>query len=175
MSRGPPSRCCTRPCFPSGGSCTPARGSCCCCSSCRWSWPPGCPPGCVGCTSPTSTYPPCRGSCVRSVNLHQGAPTQKFLKESVRTAGARRAASQKRRCFTYLFDSCCSKAPHCLSNSPQVEMILRNAAQAIQLKKNSHGVQNSLCQRLTIIPVCSLSAKFTGLQKLSSLIIQPLC
>lgn len=51
------------------------------------------------------------------------------------TVAARRAASQKRRCFTYLFDSCCSKAPHCLSNSPQVEMILRNAAQAIQLKK----------------------------------------
>lgn len=65
-SRAPPSGGCIQPCFPSEGSCTPARGSW-WCSSSLWSWPPGCPPGCVGCTTLTSTSQPCQGSYQREI------------------------------------------------------------------------------------------------------------
>lgn len=39
--------------------------------------------------------------------------------------------------FSYLFDSCCSNAPHCLSNSPQVAIILQNTTQNQKMFKIS--------------------------------------
>ena len=70
-SRGLPSGCCIQPCFPSEGSCIPARDSW-WHSSSLWSWPPGCRPGCVGCTTLTSTYPLCPGSCREGLIVFRG-------------------------------------------------------------------------------------------------------
>lgn len=101
-SRGPPSGCCIQPCFPSEGSCIPARGSW-WRSSSQWSWSPGCPPGCVDCTTLTGTYPPCPGSCghghglLQTLCLVDSAPHElyQFQKQEWMEFGKRRTRTSR--------------------------------------------------------------------------------